>query len=286
MHESFDVAIIARRHLRHMAIGAIHRRLRVIKCARALPGNATGLPVVVLVEAANPAVVIHGHVQMNLVARRTKLGRICTHKRLQKGAAVRLRVQPNHEIVQLANEGIFAGSKFMEFRIFEEKVALAHGALHFHNAVAHQAAEAGARFRAVNNLFDGRIKQTAVKQSRIVAAGAPFGRTHTGDFLHVLDALAIPLIVEGREMVHRAVPLFVDIRMAALASVRFHEVLRGNVAAMFGLRGAGEEFPLRAVAFRIHGFRRHQWIGDAIRVLPGDFARPPCSRRDARCEKS
>src|SRR6266480_5175921 len=110
-----------------------------------------------------------------------------------------------------------------------------------------------------------------------MAAGAPLGRTRTSDFLHVLDALAVPLVVEGREMMHRAVPLLVDVGMAALAGVRFHEVLGGNIAAVSRLRGAGEELPLRTVAFAVHSLRRHQRIGDAVRVFPGDLARPPRS---------
>ena len=82
-------------------------------------------------------------------------------------------------------------------------------------------------------------------------------------------------------MMHRAVPLLVDVRMTALTSIRFHEVFGRNAAAMFGLRGAREKLPLRAVPFIVHCFRRHQRIGDAIRVLPGDFARPPRACRDA-----
>ena len=68
MHEPVHVAVIARGHLRHVAIRAIHRRLRIVKRARALPGDAAGLPVVVFIEAANPPVTIHRNIQMNLMA--------------------------------------------------------------------------------------------------------------------------------------------------------------------------------------------------------------------------
>src|SRR5438477_10537669 len=107
-----------------------------------------------------------------------------------------------------------------------------------------------------------------------MAAGAPLGGTRASDFLHVLDALAVPLVVEGREMMHRAVPLLVDVGMAALAGVRFHEVLGGNIAAVSGLRGAGEELPLRTVAFAVHSVGLQQRIRDAVRVFRGDPARP------------
>src|SRR5437870_13921729 len=114
-----------------------------------------------------------------------------------------------------------------------------------------------------------------------MAANAPLGGTRASDFMHVLDALAVPLVVEGREMMHRAVPLLVDVGMAALAGIRFHEVLGGNIAAVSRLRGAGEEFPLRTVAFAVDSLRRHRRIGDAVRVFPGDLARPPRSCRHA-----
>src|SRR5437870_11422679 len=118
-----------------------------------------------------------------------------------------------------------------------------------------------------------------------MAAGTPLGGTRASDFLHVLDALAVPLVVEGRKMMHRAVPLLIDVGMAALAGVGLHEVLRRNVAAMFGLRGAREEFSLRPIALAVHGFRRHERIGNTIRAFPGGFANPPRAGRDARGQK-
>ena len=280
MHESFHISVIERRDRRHVTIGAVHGRLWIVEGARSLAGDAAGLPIVIFIEAANPPVAIHRDIEVDFVAGRTELRSIRAHERLQESAAMRFRIEANDKIVQLADEKIFAGGEFMELRIFQEEIALAHGALHFHDAVAHQAAKAGARFRAVNDLLDGRIEEAAVKQRGIVAAGAPLGGTNAGDILHVLDTLAVPLIVEGREMVHRAVPLLVNVRMAALASVGFHEVLGGNVATMFSLRGTGEEFSLGAVAFAVHGFRGHQRIGNVIRVLPGDLAGPPCAGGD------
>src|SRR5215467_1034200 len=171
----------------------------------------------------------------------------------------------------------------MQFRIFKEKVALAHGALHFHDAMAHQAAKAGASFRKVYSVLYGRLKLATVKQRRVMTAGAPLRRANTGDFLHVLDALAIPLIVERRKMVHRAVPLRIDVRVTALAGFGFHEILRGDIDVASCLRGTREEFSAGAVAFVIHGVRRHQRIDDAIgsRVAPGDFAHRPKSCGDS-----
>src|SRR5260370_14667899 len=81
-------------------------------------------------------------------------------------------------------------------------------------------------------------------------------------------------------MMRGAVPLLVDVRVAALARLRLHEIFRGNVAAVFGLRRAGEKLPLRSVAFAVHGRSRHSRIGNAVCVLPGDLAIPPGSRFD------
>ena len=117
-----------------------------------------------------------------------------------------------------------------------------------------------------------------------MTAGAPFRRAHAGDFLHVLDALAIPLIVEGRKVVHRAVPLRINVGVAALAGVGFHEILRGDVDRVLGLRGAGEEFSVGTVTLAVHGVGRHQRIDDAIGacVAPADFAYEPEASGDGK----
>ena len=57
---------------------------------------------------------------------------------------MRLWIQADHEIVQAADDGIFTGGEFMEFGIFENEIALAHGAFYLDDAVAHHATEARA----------------------------------------------------------------------------------------------------------------------------------------------
>src|SRR2546426_7294205 len=51
-----------------------------------------------LVEAANPAVMIHRHIQMYLVATRTELCRLLAHERFQENPTVRLRIQLDEKI--------------------------------------------------------------------------------------------------------------------------------------------------------------------------------------------
>src|SRR5437879_12620784 len=105
---------------------------------------------------------------MDFVAGRAELRSIRTHEGLQESAPMRLWIEAHDEIVQLADEWILAGSEFMQFRIFQEEIALAHGALHLDDAVAHQAAETGAGFRAVYDLLDGRIEEPAAEEGGIV----------------------------------------------------------------------------------------------------------------------
>src|SRR5271167_2982201 len=101
----------------------------------------------------------------------------------------------------------------MQLRIFEIEIRLAHSALHAGNGVAHHAAKSGLRGGRVNNLLDGRIHFAAIKKGWIMASGAPFRRLGAYRVLHVLDALAIPLIVEGCKMMRRAEPLLIDVLM-------------------------------------------------------------------------
>src|SRR5260370_1367601 len=114
MHQPVHIAVIGRRNLRHVTIRAIHRRLRIVKRARALPGDTAGLPVVIFIEAANPPVTIHGDIQMNLVARRTEFRGVRAHERFQEGASMRLGVQANPVVVQPACQR-WQASDFMKY---------------------------------------------------------------------------------------------------------------------------------------------------------------------------
>ena len=58
---------------RHVAIGALLRLRRIVERTRALPRNSTRLPIVVFVEAAEPAIMIDRNVEMNFVASWSKI---------------------------------------------------------------------------------------------------------------------------------------------------------------------------------------------------------------------
>ena len=228
---------------------------------------------------------IHGQVEMDLVAGGAEFRRLLAHEGLQECPPVRLRIQPHQKIVYAPHRRIFARCQLVQLGVFEHEVALAHRALHLHDAVAHHARETRARFRAVHDLFDRRVEHPAEEQRRIVAPGAPLRRFHADGVLHVLDALAVPLIVERGEMVRGAVPLLVDVRVAALARLRLREILRGDVSVVQSLRGAGKKLSGWSVALSIHRGRWHCRIRYAVGVFPIDRPNPPRTRRNRDCKR-
>ena len=108
----------------------------------------------------------------------------------------------------------------------------------------------------------------AVEERRVVAPAAPLRRLGADRILHVLDRLAIPLIVERRKMMRRTEPLVVDIFVAALAGVGLHEKLAGNFLLAVDLRGTGEKRAFGPIAFAVHVVGRHGGILDAGAGLP------------------
>jgi len=92
--------------------------------------------------------------------------------------------------MESANHRIVAGGQFVQLGIFQDKVALTHGALDLHNAVAHQTAQASFGLRPVDKFVDGFVEQTAEKQSGSWQPAHHF-EARTPAALHVLDAFAI-----------------------------------------------------------------------------------------------
>ena len=77
---------------------------------------------------------------MHFVAGGTKLRRLILHKRLEKGAAVRLRIELDGEVVQCPHHGIPARRQLVHLGILEMEIALAHRAFHVGDGVAHHTA--------------------------------------------------------------------------------------------------------------------------------------------------
>src|ERR1700722_10574586 len=98
--------------------------------------------------------------------------------------------------------------------------------------MAHHAAEPGLTRWRIFDFADRPIEHSAIKQRGFVATRAPFRRLDPNGVLHVLDAFSVPLIIERREMMRGTLPLFIDVSMAALAGIRLHEIIRGNMSAI------------------------------------------------------
>src|ERR671936_976370 len=82
-------------------------------------------------------------------------------------------------------------------------------------------------------------------------------------------------------MMDGAVPLLVNVGVAALAGLRLHEELPGNHLAFGNLRGTWKERAVRAVAFAVHRFRRRLRIANVMRSLPVRLTPPPRRRAES-----
>ena len=222
---------IVRWHERHVAVGALLRLGGVVERSGALAGDAGRLPVVVVVEAAEPPVRVHRHVQVNLVTRRAELRGLFPMERLDERVAVRLRVELDELVVHGAKETVLARRQIVQRRVLDDEVPLAHRALHARDRVARGARESGLRLRRVDLLLDRAVEPAVEEHRVIVAAGAPLRRLRADDVLHVLDRLAVPLIVERREVMRRGVPLVVDVLVASAARGARHEKVGRDDAA-------------------------------------------------------
>ena len=264
VHVAVHVARVIRFDKRHVAIRTVRRLRRIVERPRSLPRDAACLPRIVFVEAANPAVVVHRHVKMHLVARRTKLGAVLPHERLYEGSAVGGRRGVDDVAVDGANDGIPARHQRMQGRILDREPTVAHRVRDARNRMARNAPQPGLRLGRVD-LPDGGFLEPAVEEHGVVvAAGAPLRSFDAGGLLHVLDGLAIELVVERREVVHRFVPLLVDVLVALTAEFRIKEEIRRDVASRIGLRGRREERASHASAFVLHRPGRFQRVHDAV----------------------
>ena len=86
---------------------------------------------------------------------------------------MRLGIQFHDKVVQGANDRIVACCERVQLRIFERVVALAHGALDVHHAMAHEAAQSRLRGRRFIDFAGGRVEHAAEKQRWVVASRAP-----------------------------------------------------------------------------------------------------------------
>ncbi len=108
-----------------------------------------------------------------------------------------------------------------------------------------------------------------------MASAAPFGGLGPHNVLHVFNAFSVPLIVERRKMMDRAIPLVVDVGVATLAAIGFHEELAGYMSAVDHLRRTREERAFWAIAFGVHGLGSDRRVPDDVGCQPASFTQCP-----------
>ena len=126
-----------------MAIDALLRCLGIVEGERALVRNAALLPAIVIVKAAHPSEVVHGFIKVCFVASRTEFCGVVAMKRLEETLLVRLRIQADEVVVQIAHDGIFAGGDVVERWILDDIPAVAHRIFDLFDGVACGAGESG-----------------------------------------------------------------------------------------------------------------------------------------------
>ena len=94
---------------------AFHNEYAISKSIGIVPlsGDGTGLPVIVIVESTNPAVVIDGLIQVNFVARGAEFGGLIAHESFHEGAAMRFGIQVGDKFFSPLDERALAGGKAM-----------------------------------------------------------------------------------------------------------------------------------------------------------------------------
>ena len=185
---------------------------------------------------------------------------------------MRRRRHVHQDVVRPLRPAILAGGEVVQRRIFDREIALAHGAADVDDRMTRRTCQACPGFRRVDLLLDGAIEAAVEEHGVIVAAGTPFRRLRANHILHVLDRLAIPLVVERGEMMCRRVPLVVDLAVAPAAHLAGHEEVRRNGPADVGARRRREERRPGAAAFFFH-LRR-----DAARIVDAKTTRPLVGR--------
>src|SRR5262249_28317941 len=136
-----------------MAIGALLGLGRIVKRPRAFTGNTRRLPVIVLVEAAKPAIIVDWHVQVNFVTGRTELRRLRCVEALQKRFAMRLWMDAEQVVGSPLEQFVIAGRQIVQRRILDGEVTLPHRALDVDYRVARRAAQSVLRFGSIDLFF-------------------------------------------------------------------------------------------------------------------------------------
>jgi hypothetical protein len=152
-------------------------------------------------------------------------------KRLQEDPPVGFGGYLDEKIMDPLQELVITGGKVMQGRIFNDKCAIPHAVPDLDYGMTRRASQSGLSLRGMKLLFDGNIEFPIEEYCVVMTSRTPFGRLYSHHVLHVLDGLAVPLIIERGEVVHRGIPLLVNVCMTALTGLRGHkEVGRNRLA--------------------------------------------------------
>jgi hypothetical protein len=154
---------------------------------------------------------------VDFVAGRAELGRLLPVEGLEKRLAMRTGSKVEECVVGRTKKAIRTGRQIVQRRVLDLESALSHRAVDVRDRMAGGAPQARLRFRALDLVLH-RLIETATEQQRVVVTpGTPLRGPSADHVLHVLDRFAVPLVVERRKVVHRRVPLLVNIAMAPAA---------------------------------------------------------------------
>ena len=119
-----------------MTAAALLRRRRIVERARALARRGRRLPVVVFVEAAEPAVVVDRFIEMDFVAGGAEFRRLLGVEAFEKSRAVRRRRHVHQQVVPALQPAVVARGEVVQRRVFHSEIALPHRAAGVDNRMA------------------------------------------------------------------------------------------------------------------------------------------------------
>ena len=240
---------------RHVAAVAIRLRSGgVVEARHAVPGDAAQQERVVMVLAAQPAVVVQRFGQMNLVAGAAE-GRALV-QRLQESALVQGRLGLDEKAVDAPQQGVRGERERIALRRRQGVVGVAAHA-HRDHPVARHATDAEGRGRVVLGVEIRVVEAPAQQWRDVVAAGAHPRRRHVAiPGQHLAAGIGhregVGGVVEGGEPVGARLPSGVGIGVAAGAVLVVRQVgqhiaagaCEGGRKSRFRAGRAGRRSPL------------------------------------------
>ena len=109
-----------------MAIDALLWFFGVVERQCSLVGDAAGLPLIVVVKAAEPSEIVDRHIEMYLVTGGAELCGVLTVEGFEEALFMGFGIEADKVVMEFADCGIFAGSHFVQGRILDDISAVAH----------------------------------------------------------------------------------------------------------------------------------------------------------------